>query len=77
MNSVVLSRKKGEIPVTANTILPPIKSSESSTGARVGVDTLMMAARANWRHMSGSGRRAEVIEGIALQDGIRQLKDTA
>jgi len=41
------------------------------------VDKPIMSAGKNWRHLSGSKRLAEVIEGIAFRDGIRQLKDAA
>ncbi len=45
--------------------------------ALVMVYRLMMAAKANGRHLSGSEHRAAVIEGIEFRDGIRQMKDAA
>ena len=45
--------------------------------ARVMVDQLMMSAKSKWRRLSGSEHLADVIKGVAFQDGIRQFQDAA
>ncbi len=45
--------------------------------ALVMVFKRVLSARKRWRRLAGSERLAEVIEGMAFRDGIRQLKDAA
>jgi putative transposase len=38
---------------------------------------LMMSAKKKWRKLSGTNRLPEVIQGVELKDGIKQLQKTA
>ena len=38
---------------------------------------LMMSAQTKWRRLDGANRMPEIIEGIALKDGIKQLNHAA
>ena len=38
---------------------------------------LMMSAKKKWRKLSGTNRLPEVIQGVELKDGIKQLQNAA